>query len=1085
MRQRTGSGAVAFVRSVLFVAALVVGVPWVLIAAARARFGGSAPLHGVPSPADWDAGRIRTALTDRLTDQTVADIVIRIALIVAWVAVVVLVVTIIAEVVHMIRHDGLPTPDVRGLGFSQRAARVVASGLLVVIPLFASPSRAIARDGSVLVPEARPAAAGVVDFDASSAAAGVGGVVRSSSATPEAGSTVHDASVTSGGYVVRPGDSIYAIAERIAGPGASEVAAYAEQLVDLNLGTQMSDGQRFTNAAYIDVGWVLQLPAAPVDAAVSSETDAVHVVERGESLWSIADDELGDAERWPEIYEANRGQAFDDGRVLHDPDLIQPGWELDLPVDDVVEPVAARPAPPIPEADPEPARPDNVWIPKTDDGVEAHDLDAAAIGEVGAVGDVGNDVLEANEGFEALEAHESSSAASDPVTAATPADAMAAPGGVGSGDRSAGDTAEQQVADRGDGDESVRLLTASRAAMLSAGVLTLLAVRRRNQLRQARPRARLPEPLAGAAATERSLRAVDPGERFERVEVAIRSAATALVEHDARVLAVSVGTDGELELRSTGDVVLAAPWSGAGDRWHLAAATPVELLLDEARRVGPPCPTLVQLGTDAGGRDVYVDLEALEAIEIGGPGDQADAVVAAVAATLAGSVLAEVTTLIGLGVADEAFLGHRLHRPVRDQHRAFEEAADAVGSTATASASTFQLRAQVTSGETWEPAVVLAGSAAGTISLPPSRTGIAVVSAAPIHGPSSRLAPAGDAWELLPAGIRLVPVGLSPVDIAEIADLVAVAAPPSEPVIAPTPLAEVEVAADDDLTIVPVRDDDAEVAVPAATEQRPAAAPESAAQPTPEPPWSLLVRLLGPVDVVSAAGAPVVFERSKTRELVAWLATHRQRSTRSAARTALWEQDVRDATFANVVSEARRSLARLVEPGEGDEWVGRTMTDALPLHELVVTDADLLEQALDAALLQPPAQAMATLAPAVERITGMPFEGTSYLWPDAEGLTSNLVLLATSAATELAAHCLSVGDIDGVFSATGRGLQVLPGHEELIGLRMQAHARAGDHAGVRQEWESYERVVTADPWSDGEPSPKLVDLRRELLNPSR
>jgi len=115
----------------------------------------------------------------------------------------------------------------------------------------------------------------------------------------------------------------------------------------------------------------------------------------------------------------------------------------------------------------------------------------------------------------------------------------------------------------------------------------------------------------------------------------------------------------------------------------------------------------------------------------------------------------------------------------------------------------------------------------------------------------------------------------------------------------------------------------------------------------------------------------------------------------------------------------------------------------------------------------------------------MPFEGTSYLWPDAEGLTSELVLLATSATTELAAHCLSVGDIDGVFDATGRGLRVLPGHEDLIGLRMRAHARFGDHAGVRNEWESYERVINADPWSDGEPSPKLVELRLELLNPTR
>ena len=75
-----------------------------------------------------------------------------------------------------------------------------------------------------------------------------------------------------------------------------------------------------------------------------------------------------------------------------------------------------------------------------------------------------------------------------------------------------------------------------------------------------------------------------------------------------------------------------------------------------------------------------------------------------------------------------------------------------------------------------------------------------------------------------------------------------------------------------------------------------------------------------------------------------------------------------------------------------------------------------------------------------------------------------------------------MGDVDGVFWATGHGLKVLPGHEELIALRMRAHARAGDLSGVRHEWESYERVLDADPWSDGEPAPKLVLLRRQLLS---
>ena len=249
-----------------------------------------------------------------------------------------------------------------------------------------------------------------------------------------------------------------------------------------------------------------------------------------------------------------------------------------------------------------------------------------------------------------------------------------------------------------------------------------------------------------------------------------------------------------------------------------------------------------------------------------------------------------------------------------------------------------------------------------------------------------------------------------------------------------------------------------------------------------DPPWSLLVRLLGSVEVVDRDGRQASFERSKTLELIAWLTLHRERSTRAGARTALWELDVRDATFANVVSEARRAMARLVEPPAGEEWLGRTLTDVLPLHVGVVSDADLVRNRLERARLQPPELAIETLRPAVELIRDLPFAGTGYLWPDAEGITSNLVLLATSAATELAGHYLSIGDVEGVFWATGHGLTVLPGHEELIALRMRAHHRAGDLSGVRLEWESYERVLNADPWSDGEPAPKLVLLRRQLLS---
>jgi hypothetical protein len=585
--------------------------------------------------------------------------------------------------------------------------------------------------------------------------------------------------------------------------------------------------------------------------------------------------------------------------------------------------------------------------------------------------------------------------------------------------------------------------------MLSAGVLTLVGMRRARRLRAARPRARLPLPRPAALAAERTLRTIDAGERLLRVDIAIRAAATGLCDRQRRVVAATVDGHGAVELVLSGACDAIAPFTGSGDRWQLAASVDTTALAPLARGVGAPCLTLVQLGTSHDGRDVYVDLEAFGTLAVDASPPVADAVVTAIAATLGSSVLAEPAHLVAVGLDEAAFVGHRHHVGCDSVDAALDLATSLIGSTAVAGAATFVLRTAMVGGETWEPAVVLVGAAhagevgqsLGAAAVP----GVAVVAAGRVPRAAHALVASGANWRLEPLGIELFPVGLAPPDLSAIAELVDDAAAPLE---------------------------DEAVSVARAAGPAPVVEP---------PPWSLLVRLIGPVDVIDAHGTPVTFERSKTRELIAWLATHRQRSTRTLARTAMWELDVRDATFSNVVSEARRAMARLVEPPPGEEWLGRTLTEELPLHGLVRTDAELLEHRLAVARAIPANEAIEVLRPAVELVRGMPFEGTAYLWPDAEGITSNLVLLATSAALELAGHYLALGSTDGVFWATGHGLRVLPGHEDLIAMRMRAHAATGDLAGVRHEWQCYERVLDADPWSDGEPSPKLVALRQELL----
>ena len=59
-----------------------------------------------------------------------------------------------------------------------------------------------------------------------------------------------------------------------------------------------------------------------------------------------------------------------------------------------------------------------------------------------------------------------------------------------------------------------------------------------------------------------------------------------------------------------------------------------------------------------------------------------------------------------------------------------------------------------------------------------------------------------------------------------------------------------------------------------------------------------------------------------------------------------------------------------------------------------------------------PEPQVARLRPAVRMIRPQPAD-SDYLWPDAEGLTAELVMLATSVTARYAEHALTLGDIDG------------------------------------------------------------------------
>jgi DNA-binding SARP family transcriptional activator len=156
-------------------------------------------------------------------------------------------------------------------------------------------------------------------------------------------------------YVVRPGDTLWSIADQAYGSGA----AY-RRLVEANVGRRMADGRMFTARGVIQPGWDLIIPEADLGI---EETDGQrwYTVQTGDTLMRVAGVVLGDESQWRALFELNRGTVSSDGNhVLANPNVVWPGLRLRLPVpasplSSVAETIpAAEPATPA-ESTPEPA----------------------------------------------------------------------------------------------------------------------------------------------------------------------------------------------------------------------------------------------------------------------------------------------------------------------------------------------------------------------------------------------------------------------------------------------------------------------------------------------------------------------------------------------------------------------------------------------------------------------------------------------------------------------------------------------------------------------------------------------------------
>lgn len=323
----------------------------------------------------------------------------------------------------------------------------------------------------------------------------------------------------------------------------------------------------------LTAGTVLTLPTTI--RPVSGAAGEEYTVERGDTLGGIAADELGDPARYGEIYTASRHTTQPDGRHLTDPDLIVPGWVLTLPTQDT----APAPAPASRRPAIEPAPPATT-------GRKTPDLGPVTLPD-------------------AVTPRQAA-----PTTAPSTASTVTAPA-----------EAEQSFP---------WLVTGLATAPVLAGSLWLLLARRRAaQQRHRRPGRTIATATPQLAPIDKTLSVAGPvaAPDVQRLDLALRHLATAQIAAGhpmPAVAAVQLGPD-VATVHLENPARLPTPWVDLGDqtRWALPATTvldPPEAAVDQPA----PYPLLVTIGTSDTGDTWLLNTEGAILTLTGDPTMSAD-----------------------------------------------------------------------------------------------------------------------------------------------------------------------------------------------------------------------------------------------------------------------------------------------------------------------------------------------------------------------------------------------------------------------------------------------------------------------------
>jgi len=794
-------------------------------------------------------------------------------------------------------------------------------------------------------------------------------------------------------------------------------------------------------------------------AAPASAPQPVYVVQRGDSLWAIAETHLGSGFRWTEIHDLNRD-------FIADPNVICIGWQLKLPADANL-PALTPPTVEVPTATPAP-QPEDAPPPAPADPAPTTTLDTAE-----------------------------PSAESPSTTVAdlpTPAESRHAPTPASTPTDEAPEVLVGSATGKADGllPSLITLVPGiSGATVLATSLLLLLRrVRRLHATRGVGAR-RPPMPLERAIVAAADV----PLVRWAGQELAMLGEQLAGRRIEANPVAVEVSEDSGLELlwdRPFPDAP--APWEAVPGGWAW------RLLYDPDEPVPHPersalIAGLVTFG-HRDGRQLLVDLEAFGSLSVTGDENAVHSFLRAVLLELgAGDEVADVYVAVEQGAIALPTADHLSRVQVLEPSDVRKRLAAASTSTTKAlaqigSASTFAYRIYDTPVLPLEVIVTITEASdpddtASLVASSPPRCGVAAIlrGDAPEAGAHLHIGSDGVA-RLEPLGVTFQAAGISAETEIAVADLLADL---------PVPVPEQDEPSIIEPVAMPVGDSDiqdttAEVQGPTFVDEPEAvidlteptqvtAAVGSFVDESWEPPEPrLLVRVLGQPALVDG---PDIGRRELI--VVACMACLDRPTRQADIQDAVWGgEPVEAKTVWNIVTRARAELGQW--DGEPILSKARRPENTFRLASGVWTDLQVLRALLDRASRVSTSEAMQLLRDALALVHGPPFDADGYEWARVNQHVLDAERLIEHAALTLVDLSLDAGNIDLARYAVLQGLRGLPGNEILYRARMRIEDSAGNATAVRAAYN--ELLIYLDDL-ESVPSTDTTQLFDRLVPASR